>query len=129
MRRILIIEDNLPILENIVEFLELSGYEVSTAIDGRAGLDIANSKYPDLIICDIMMPELDGYEVLSAIRKNADLVNVPFIFLTALSEKSEVITGMALGAVDYITKPFEITHLLDSIENCLNKTRESSSRL
>ena len=121
MKKILIIEDNQDILENTSEILELSNYEVITAPNGIEGITKALTYHPDLIICDIMMPELDGYGVLHMIQKNPELQNTPFIFLTAKTEKEEMRKGMSLGADDYITKPFDPTDLLNAIEGRLKK--------
>ena len=122
MKRILIIEDSPDILENTAEILELSNYNVYTATNGIDGVSQALATKPDLIICDIMMPELDGYGVLHMIQKNPDLQSTPFIFLTAKTEKEEVRKGMSLGADDYITKPFDPTELLNAIEGRLKKS-------
>lgn len=121
MKKILLIEDNSDIRENMAEILDLSGYDVITAGNGKEGMSLALHSRPDLIICDIMMPLLDGYGVLHMLQKNADLQNVPFIFLTARSEHSEIRKGMEMGADDYITKPFDSTELLHSIEARLKK--------
>ena len=121
MKKILVIEDNKDILENTVELLELSHYQVVGASNGKEGLEKALDSKPDLILCDIMMPELDGYGVLHMVQKNPDLQNTPFIFLTARTEKEEVRKGMSLGADDYITKPFDPTDLLYAIEGRLKK--------
>lgn len=119
--RILLIEDNTEIRENIAEILELSDYLVDTAENGKAGLEKAMQQKPDLIICDIMMPVLDGYGVLHLINKNEKLSGIPFIFLTAKSERNDFRKGMEMGADDYITKPFTDIELLNSIESRLRK--------
>ena len=116
MKRILLIEDNLDVRENTAEILELAGYEVDTAENGKIGVGKATSAEYHLIICDIMMPELDGYGVLHILNKNPKTSAVPFIFLTAKSERGDFRKGMNLGADDYLTKPFEETDLLDAIE-------------
>ncbi len=121
MKKILLIEDNTEIRENMSEILELSGYQVFTAPDGKQGVSAAVSNMPDIIICDIMMPVLDGYGVIHMLQKNADTRNIPFIFLTAKAERDEVRKGMSLGADDYITKPFNGTELLNAIESRLKK--------
>jgi CheY-like chemotaxis protein/CRP-like cAMP-binding protein len=121
MKKILVIEDNLDILENTAEILELSNYKVFKASNGKEGVAAALANKPDLILCDIMMPELDGYGVLHMVQKNPDLQNIPFIFLTAKTEKDEMRKGMSLGADDYITKPFDPTDLLNAIESRLKK--------
>ena len=116
MKKILLIEDNKDIRENTEELLSLAGYDVKTAENGRIGVDQAVKEQPDLIICDIMMPELDGYGVLHILSKRNDTAGIPFIFLTAMTEKSEVRKGMELGADDYLTKPFDDTSLLNAVE-------------
>lgn len=122
MKKILVIEDNTDIRENTDELLTLAGYDVRTAENGKAGVDLAVKEQPDLIICDIMMPELDGYGVLHILSKRADTSAIPFIFLTALTEKTEVRKGMELGADDYLTKPFDDTSLLNAIEARFRKS-------
>src|SRR5687767_7528217 len=112
MKKVLVIEDNNDIRENTAEILELSNYLVATASNGKEGVEQARLHRPDIILCDIMMPELDGYGVLHMIQKNPDLQQTPFIFLTAKTEQSEMRKGMSLGADDYIPKPFDPTDLL-----------------
>ena len=124
MKKILIIEDNQSIRENTAEILELAGYEVCTAENGKAGIQKALDNKPDLIICDIMMPELDGFGVLNIVQRNPELNNIPFIFLTARAEGSDFRKGMGSGADDYIAKPFSPTDLLHSIESRLKKTEK-----
>lgn len=121
MKSILLIEDNEKIRENIVEILEMSGYEVMAAEDGKQGVALAFEKKPSLVICDIMMPVLDGYGVIHMLQKNPDTRNTPFIFLTAKAERSEIRKGMEMGADDYITKPFNGTELLNAVESRLRK--------
>ena len=121
MRRVLLIEDNDEIRENTAEILELANYKVDTAANGKIGVEKALECVPDLIICDIMMPVLDGYGVLHLLHKNETLKNVPFIFLTAKSERGDFRKGMEMGADDYITKPFSDIELLTAIESRLNK--------
>lgn len=122
MKKILLIEDNDEVRENTAEILELSNYTVNTAPDGRAGVELALQDPPDLIICDIMMPVLDGYGVLHALGKHSETASIPFIFLTAKSEASDFRKGMGLGADDYITKPFDGTELLNAVEARLKKS-------
>ncbi|MEM9823918.1 MAG: response regulator [Bacteroidota bacterium] len=122
MKKILIIEDNIDVRENICEVLELSNYEVDAAANGIIGVEKAMSNTPDLIVCDVMMPELDGYGVLHILSKKAQTADVPFIFLTAKTEKADFRKGMELGADDYITKPFSNRDLLSAIELRLKKT-------
>ena len=121
MKKILVIEDNADVRNNMAEILELANYRVISAENGKKGVEIALGEKPDLIVCDIMMPVLDGYGVLHALQKNAETMNTPFIFLTAKSEKSEVRKGMEMGADDYITKPFSGTELLNAVEGRLKK--------
>ncbi len=121
MKKVLIIEDNDTIRENTSEILKLANYKVFTAENGKKGVEAALRENPDLIICDIMMPVLDGYGVLHLLRKNLETRNTPFIFLTAKSERAEMRKGMELGADDYITKPFEETELLNAVESQLHK--------
>lgn len=121
MKKILLIEDNDDIRTNTAEILELSGYEVIMAPNGKIGIEQAIEHKPDLIICDIMMPVLDGYGVLHAIHKNDSIRNVPFIFLTARTERGDFRKGMELGADDYLTKPFDATELLNAVDSRLKK--------
>ncbi len=121
MKKILIIEDNPEIRENLAEILELSDYEVTTAENGIIGVTKATEVLPDLILCDVMMPELDGFGVLRILGKNTATMNIPFIFLTAKAEKADFRKGMNLGADDYITKPFDHTELLEAVEMRLKK--------
>ena len=122
MKSILVIEDNKDIRENTAEILDLAGYKTFTAENGKKGVDIAIKEKPDVIICDIMMPELDGYGVLHMLRKNENTQAIPFIFLTAKTERSDFRKGMEMGADDYVTKPFEDIELLNAIEMRLKKT-------
>lgn len=119
---ILIIEDNVDIRENISELLMLSGYTTYEAPNGKLGVTMALERLPDLILCDIMMPELDGYGVLHILSKHQQTLHIPFIFLTAKAEKTDMRRGMTLGADDYITKPFDESELLVAIENRLKKS-------
>ncbi|MFI5185114.1 MAG: response regulator [Chitinophagales bacterium] len=121
MKKILLIEDNDDVRNNTAEILELANYKVLTAENGKRGVEIALKENPDLIVCDIMMPVLDGYGVLHALQKNKETMNTPFIFLTAKTEKAEVRRGMELGADDYITKPFSGTELLNALDGRLKK--------
>lgn len=121
MKKIILIEDNDDVRENTAEILGLSNYEVFTASNGKEGVELALKEIPDLIICDIMMPVLDGYGVLHSLNKHTETASIPFIFLTAKSEKSDFRKGMGMGADDYITKPFDGTELLDAVEARLKK--------
>ncbi len=116
MKTLLLIEDDKIMRENTAEMLELAGYKVLVARDGREGVKVALAKKPELILCDIMMPELDGHGVLSELSATTETSDIPFIFLTAKAEKSDVRQGMNLGADDYLTKPFDETDLLQAIE-------------
>jgi CRP-like cAMP-binding protein/FixJ family two-component response regulator len=122
MKTILLIEDNADVRENTTEMLDLAGYQVITAMNGKEGVEKAKRHIPDLIICDIMMPELDGYGVLGQLNSNKETVSIPFIFLTAKSERSDMRKGMSQGADDYITKPFEEKELLDAVEARLKRS-------
>lgn len=123
-KTILVIEDNTEMSENIASILELEQYKVLTAPNGKIGVTMAQQHHPDLILCDIMMPELDGYGVFHVLGKEDSTSSIPFIFLTAKADKSEIRTGMNLGADDYITKPFEGSDLLKVIEVRLNKNEK-----
>ena len=120
-KKILIIEDYKDVRENTADILELAGYNVITAENGKIGVEIAIQLQPNLIVCDIMMPELNGYEVLQLLNKNSKTASTPFIFLSAKAEKSDMRTGMNLGADDYLTKPFSKKELLEAIESRLKK--------
>lgn len=121
MVKALVIEDNKDIRENIVEILGLAGYEVIQAGEGKTGVELATKHLPDIILCDIMMPELDGYGVLYMLNKNEATGTIPFIFITAKSERLELRKGMEMGADDYLTKPFDAMELLNAIETRLKK--------
>lgn len=122
MEKILVIEDNREVRENLEEILEVSGYDVISAENGLKGVERAMHDTPDLILCDVMMPELDGFGVLQILSKRPKTSSIPFIFLTAKTESSDFRTGMNLGADDYITKPFEHVQLLEAIELRLQKS-------
>jgi CRP/FNR family cyclic AMP-dependent transcriptional regulator len=121
MKKILLIEDNDKIRNNMAEILELSNYKVIVAENGKIGVEKAMEYAPDLIICDIMMPVLDGYGVLHAVHKNDAIKNIPFIFLTSKIERCDFRKGMELGADDYISKPFSGTELLNAVDSRLKK--------
>jgi CRP-like cAMP-binding protein len=120
-KTILVIDDNNDLRENTAEILDLAGYKTLTAENGKRGVEVAAKEKPDVIVCDIMMPELDGYGVLHLLRKNPGTQNIPFIFLTAKTERSDFRKGMEMGADDYVTKPFEDIELLNAIEVRLKK--------
>ena len=121
MKKILFIEDDTVVRENTAELLELSDYEVVTAANGKIGVELAKKELPDIIICDIMMPELDGYGVLQALAQKPETQQIPFIFLSAKTEHKDIRRGMDLGADDYLTKPFEEEELISAIESRLAK--------
>ncbi|WP_296381533.1 response regulator [Winogradskyella sp.] len=121
MTKILLIEDDTVLRENTAELLEISGFKLATASNGKLGLKEAKKYCPDIIVCDIMMPELDGYEVLDRLSKNNLTKHIPFIFLSAKTEHDDVRKGMNLGADDYITKPFTEDELISAIKSRLAK--------
>ncbi len=121
MAKILIIEDDFEVIENLAELLELKGYEVLTASNGKIGIDLAISELPDLVISDIMMPETNGYDVLKAIKSYPSTYATPFIFLTAKAEDADRRSGMELGADDYLVKPFENDEVIKAIAANLKK--------
>lgn len=123
--KILIIEDEDFIRENIAEMLILSGYEVETAINGKDGVDKLSSFQPDLILCDITMPVMNGYQVLETLRNSDEHAYTPFIFLTSMANPSEIRDGLSNGANDYITKPFRLTDLIKGIERQLDSGQAS----
>ncbi|MGZ3866692.1 MAG: response regulator [Bacteroidia bacterium] len=122
MKTILLIEDNTDVRENIAEILELGNYKVLQAENGKTGVELAQTGKPDLIICDIMMPVLDGYGVIHLLNKNVETASIPFIFLTAKSERGDFRKGMEMGADDYITKPFDDIELLRAVESRLKRS-------
>ncbi len=121
MKTILLIEDDSVLRENTAELLEFSHYKVITASNGKTGIAMAKKQLPDIIICDIMMPELDGYDTLATLSKNKITKYIPFIFLSAKTEHKDVRKGMNMGADDYITKPFSEDELISAIESRLAK--------
>jgi len=122
MRTILLIEDDADMRDNTAEILELANYRVLKAENGRRGVELARQEKPDLVLCDIMMPELDGYSVLHLLGKDPATAELPFIFLSAKTERGDVRKGMELGADDYLTKPFEESELLNAIEGRLRRS-------
>ena len=122
MKTILLIEDNDEMRENTAEILELSNYQVLTAANGKIGVELAQKNKPDLIVCDVMMPVLDGYGVLHMLGKNNETAGIPFIFLTAKAERSDMRKGMEMGADDYLTKPFDDMELLKAVESRIKKS-------
>jgi DNA-binding NarL/FixJ family response regulator len=121
---ILVIEDEPRTRANLVTILEMEGYRVLVAADGRAGLEQARQQRPDVILCDVMMPELDGYGVLQALRDDPATAATPFIFLTAKGERIDVRAGMDRGADDYLTKPASATDLLSAVAARLKRERQ-----
>lgn len=121
MKKALIIEDSDDIRDGIVEMLDLAGYETFAAKNGKIGVELAAKNLPDIILCDIMMPELDGYGVLYLLQKNPQTSNIPFIFMTAKAERADMRKGMEMGADDYLTKPFDDVELFNAIESRLRK--------
>ena len=121
MSKVLIIEDNNDIRDNIIEILTMADYQIFEASNGKTGVAMALKNLPDIILCDIMMPELDGYGVLHLLNKHAETSMIPFIFITARSERLDLRKGMELGADDYLTKPFDDLELLNAIESRLKK--------
>lgn len=119
--KILVIEDTHGLREVIVDILTFEGMQVIEAENGQVGIDKAKEHIPDLILCDIMMPVKDGYQVFDELSQNIDLKDIPFIFLSAKTNSENVLEGMVLGADDYITKPFESDLLISSIKNKLGK--------
>jgi len=123
MKKILIIEDDQIVRSNIEEFLFEAGYEVQSAENGSKGIQLASQLLPDLIICDVMMPGKNGYEVIRELSEQPGTASIPFIFLTAKAEVSDIRYGMQLGADDYLIKPFTSSELFKSIEIRLNKRK------
>lgn len=126
MVRILIIDDEEPIRANLVRFLALEGFEVTAAGDGSVGIDLARSFAPDLVLCDIVMPEIDGYAVLSALREDPLLRSVPFVFLTASADPAEREQCLQRGAQAYVSKPFNLRQVLEVIRRCLGSSAAST---
>ena len=126
MSKILILEDDENVRLPLIDLLEAENYTVLAAPDGKQGLELARKEKPDLIVSDIMMPELDGHAVFEALQKDPITAVIPFIFLTAKTDPSDIREGLGLGADDYLTKPFEQEDLLDSIQTRLNKYKKIS---
>lgn len=127
MKRILVIEDEPEMRRNLATILRLEEFHPIAAENGRVGVDLAIKEYPDLILCDVMMPELDGYGVLQALRENPRTVAIPFIFLTAKGEKPDIRAGMNLGADDYLTKPVPKVELLEAIRSRLQRAVQQAA--
>ncbi len=125
---ILIIEDEPRMRANIATILKMEGYSVAQASNGREGAELAAKMLPNLILCDISMPDLDGYGTLRALKEGTDTSRIPFIFLTARGEKGEIRAGMNQGADDYLVKPFETEELLEAIESRLRRVSEIAAQ-
>ncbi|MBD1823601.1 response regulator [Cyanobacteria bacterium FACHB-DQ100] len=121
MNRVLVIEDDPEILENIEEILELQSYQTLATSSSLTGLQLAKEMLPSLVICDVIMPGLDGYAVLSELRQQTETATIPFIFLTGRADRADIRLGMELGADDYLTKPFTQAELIGAVQSCLTK--------
>lgn len=128
MKRILVIEDEPEMRRNITALLRYHSYEPIAAENGRAGVEAARREMPDLILCDVMMPELDGHAVLQTLQADAALARIPFIFLSAKGEKDDLRSGMNLGADDYLTKPVANADLVKAIESRLRRSEQQINR-
>ena len=128
MKKILVIEDEPEMRRNITALLRYCHYEPVAAENGREGIEAARRASPDLILCDVMMPEMDGYDVLQALQTDASLARIPFIFLTAKGEKEDLRNGMNLGADDYLTKPVANVDLVQAIETRLRRSEQQVKR-
>lgn len=128
-KKILVIEDQAPMRRNVALMLQMEGYEVSTADNGRTGLEAARREKPDLILCDVMMPEMDGYAVVQSLRDDAAFAATPFIFLTARSDRGDVRIGMNFGADDYLSKPVVRDDLLAAVQARLSRAAAVLERL
>jgi DNA-binding NarL/FixJ family response regulator len=128
MKKILVIEDEPEMRRNITALLRYHDYQPIEAENGRVGVALAQREKPDLVLCDVMMPELDGHGVLQALQQNAELALIPFIFLTAKGEKDDLRSGMDLGADDYLTKPVANAELVRAIEARLRRSEQQAKR-
>ena len=124
MATVLVIEDEAPIRANLTRFLSAEGYSVVTAADGASGIATARERRPDLIICDVLMPRIDGYGVLAELRANVETARIPLIFLTASADKDDRKRGLDSGAHDYVTKPFKLAELLAVVRKHLGGTTD-----
>src|SRR5437867_718383 len=121
MKRILVIDDDSAVMAMTTRALRAHGFHTLTADNGVAGLEMAKQNLPDMIICDIQMPQLNGYETLAALRLDPATAAIPFIFLTGMTERKQVRQGMGLGADDYLTKPFTVQELIGAVKTRLEK--------
>jgi len=129
MKKILIIEDQAPMRRNVALLLKMEGYATCTAANGREGVEVAKAERPDLILCDVMMPEMDGYGVVQTLRADPVFANTPFIFLTAKSDKADIRVGMNFGADDYLTKPVVRDDLLAAVQSRLARSEAVQEKL
>jgi DNA-binding NarL/FixJ family response regulator len=127
MKKILVLEDEPDMRRNLATILRLEKFVVVSAENGRAGLDLIAREHPDLILCDVMMPEMDGHALLSQVRADKATATIPFIFLTARGERADLRSGMNMGADDYLTKPVDKTELLAAITARLKRKEEQST--
>src|SRR6185436_10209032 len=127
-KRILVIEDEPEMRRNITALLRHTNFQPLAAQNGREGVELARREKPDLILCDVMMPELDGFGVLRALQEDTELARIPFIFLTAKGEKDDLRSGMNLGADDYLTKPVANNELVQAIEARLSRSQQQANR-
>src|SRR5688572_25845807 len=127
MKKILVIEDEPDMRRNLTTILRMEKFHPLAAENGRIGVELAKKEKPDLILCDVMMPELDGHGVLQALREDAATVTIPFIFLTAKGEKGDVRDGMNLGADDYLTKPVAKADLLNAVRSRLQRAEQQAT--
>lgn len=128
MKKILVIEDEPEMRRNLLMILKLEKFQPLGAENGRVGLEMVKREKPDLILCDVMMPDLDGYGVLEALRKDEETASIPFVFLTAKGEKADLRSGMNLGADDYLTKPVAKKDLLHAIAARLRRSEQTAQR-
>jgi len=127
MKKVLVIEDEPEMRRNLTTILRLENFHALAAENGRRGLEVARREKPDVILCDVMMPELDGYGVIAALRADPATLTIPFIFLTAKGEKPDIRTGMNLGADDYLTKPVAKADLLQAIRSRLERAAQQAT--
>lgn len=128
-KKILVIEDQAAMRRNVALMLQLEGYDTLTAENGREGLEVVRQQRPDLILCDVMMPEMDGYAVVQALRADEATAAIPFIFLTAKSDKTDLRIGMNFGADDYLTKPVVRDDLLAAVQIRLARAQAMQDKL